>query len=220
MNNSIVYLTRHGLREDWFNKAWKLTAPRPADSPLSASGFEIAKELGIECKRLNDIKHIISSPMERCVQTSTEIANQLDLPIKIDYGVIEWVGPSPNPDDSLTPLSNEELQKTYNRVDLNYESTTRDIPERETVEQLHSRCKVAVKALIDRFKGEPFIIVSHAATLIALGRGVVGDENYPFRTGVCSLTKINNVNGKWCVEYTGRTDYMKDGEQSHWTFKV
>ncbi|EGC31813.1 hypothetical protein DICPUDRAFT_89485 [Dictyostelium purpureum] len=210
-----IYITRHGLREDWINKAWKLTAARPSDSPLSAAGLQVAKELGLFCKKL-DIKHVISSPMERCLQTSTQIADQLDIPIKVDYGVIEWVGPNPRQVDILNPLSNEELKKTYPRVDLSYQPTTKDIPKKETMEELHNRSRIAVEKLMEKFKNEPFIIVSHAATMIALGRGILKDDQYPIRTGVCTLSKFNfdKDQNKWNCEYT------ENGEQEHWTFRT
>ncbi|KAN0031092.1 hypothetical protein ACTA71_004064 [Dictyostelium dimigraforme] len=216
-----VYLTRHGLREDWINKLWRSTALRPSDPPLSARGFHIAKELGIFSKTLG-LKHIISSPMERCIQTSTAIADELDLPIKIDYGVIEWVGTDPGPDDILTPLSNEELKLKYPRVDLDYKGTTYNIPTRESIEELHDRTKIAVDQIIEKYRDDgPIIIVSHAATMIALGRGILNDNKAPLRSGVCSLSKfnLNTTNNKWELEYTGKADYMEDGEQSHWTFK-
>ncbi|GAM17209.1 hypothetical protein SAMD00019534_003840 [Acytostelium subglobosum LB1] len=216
-----IYLTRHGLREDWTNREWKKTAPRPSDAPLSADGFLVAAELGEACKnKYSDIQHIIASPMERCIQTATEIAKQLNLPIKVDYGVIEYLGHYP--EEELQPLTNAELSKTY-PIDMTYQPTTTSFPGAESEQDLMNRTKIAMTRLQEKFKGETFIIVTHAATLIALGRAVIDDNNYPFRSGVCSLTKfveskLSTEDNKWTVEFTGEVSHLKNGEQFHWTF--
>ncbi|KYR00997.1 hypothetical protein DLAC_02073 [Tieghemostelium lacteum] len=219
---STIYLTRHGLREDWVNKLWKNTAERVSDTPLSKEGFVLANELGSSLVG-SGITQIISSPMERCVQTSTAIAEKLNIPIKIDYGVAEYIGPNPKEEDELKPLTVEQLHKLYKYVDLEYKSSTDILPGKETLQDLHVRCKKCIDILKERFAGQTIIIVTHAATLIALGRAVVDDIEYQFRTGVCSLTKASQDpenNNKWFIEYSGKVDHLSGGEQYHWQMPV
>ncbi|EFA84778.1 hypothetical protein PPL_01770 [Heterostelium album PN500] len=217
-----IYVTRHGLREDWVNREWRKTAARPSDPPLSADGFVVASELGEACKsKYNDIQHIICSPMERCVQTANEIAKRLNLKIKIDNGVIEYLGH--NPDEQLQPLSIEELAKLY-PIDTTYQPSTTYVPGAETEQDVLNRTKKAFVYFSEKFENQTYIIVTHAATLIAICRSIINDTTYPFRSGVCSLTKFVesktaiNPDDKWTVEFTGEVSYLKKGEQFHWTF--
>ncbi|EGG16573.1 hypothetical protein DFA_09120 [Cavenderia fasciculata] len=218
-DNSVIYVTRHGLREDWANKEWRMTATRKSDPPLSSDGFNVAIDLGEEClKHRQDIKHILCSPMERCVQTATEIAKRLNLTIKLEYGCIEWLGPAP--EDHLEPLSVDELSRLY-PIDLSYKPSTTFIPHAESIQDLSIRTKKFVEYVKETYKGESVIIVTHAATLISICRNVINDKSYPFRSGVCSLTKFvhdSTTESQWKVDFAGLATYLRGGEQYHWTF--
>eukprot|EP01133_Synstelium_polycarpum_P010248 gene10248-11950_t len=211
-----IYITRHGLREDWINREWKKTAPRPSDPPLSAEGFIVAEELG-KCidEKHREIKHIFCSPMERCVQTATEIAKRLGIPIKIEYGAIEWLGHYP--DEKLLPLPIEELAKSYN-IDTTYVPSTTLVPNGESEDVLRQRAKACMDYLKEKYAGESYIVVTHAATLIALACAAI-DGDYPFRSGVCSLTRLVKAStGDWTVDFSGDVSHLSKGEQYHWTF--
>mmetsp|Transcript_19582 Transcript_19582/g.47832 ORF Transcript_19582/g.47832 Transcript_19582/m.47832 type:complete len:571 (+) Transcript_19582:157-1869(+) len=86
--SGIVFLTRHGEREDHVNPKWYLNAPNVFDPPLSNKGFKQASELGIRLKNEN-ITHIIASPFTRTIQTAVEVAKHLGLKIHIDMGLAE-----------------------------------------------------------------------------------------------------------------------------------
>jgi len=86
--SGLVFLTRHGEREDHVNPKWYLNAPNIFDPPLSVKGFRQASELGIRLKK-EKITHIVSSPFTRTIQTAIEVAKHLNLKIHIDIGLGE-----------------------------------------------------------------------------------------------------------------------------------
>ena len=90
--NQTIWIARHGNRLDFVNPEWFNTAERPYDPPLSPDGIVQAQELG---QRLvgERIRHIFASPFLRTVQTADRVAQILDLPIKIESGLGEWLNP-------------------------------------------------------------------------------------------------------------------------------
>jgi hypothetical protein len=129
MNNkpeaeAVVYLTRHGARidsddSDWLNKC---NHNRSNDPHLSQGGNIGAQELAQRLKGLlgeshceNQIKHIISSPYIRCVETANTIAQVLNVPIKIEPGIAE-VNSSRQPQF----LDTDQLQQQFPLIDSTY----------------------------------------------------------------------------------------------------
>ncbi|KAI1706000.1 histidine phosphatase superfamily (branch 1) domain-containing protein [Ditylenchus destructor] len=75
-----VWVVRHGERIDNVDLNWAKTAPRGAwdDPPITARGLKQAHETGIALARDHDqIHHIFSSPMFRCLQTVNVIVDEL-----------------------------------------------------------------------------------------------------------------------------------------------
>ena len=115
-----VWIARHGNRLDFVNPEWFDTAVRRYDPPLSEDGFVQAAELGQRLKTAN-ISQIFASPFLRTIQTANEIAQILNLPIKLEAGLGEWH----NPDwMSQTPETHpqEFLAERYPRIDWSYQS--------------------------------------------------------------------------------------------------
>ncbi len=107
-------------------------------------------------------------------------------------------------------------------------------PELRTQTQLHQWCQATITQLTNRFNFEDIIIVSHAAPIIALTRGLTSPKVL-IRTGVCSVTKLvcdskaeqqanKDIAEKvkkdceWVVELNGFCGHLSNGEQYHWTF--
>lgn len=72
------------------------------------------------------------------------------------------------------------------------------------------------------------MLVSHAATVIALGRAIVGDRMMAIRAGTCSLSKYDRIentgkedekekenggSGRWNCTLNGWTGHLAKGEQ-------
>jgi len=101
---------------------------------------------------------------------------------------------------------------------------------------LHDRLSGFLSVLIPevqrRFAGvhKRILLVSHAATVAALARELVGDRNLSFRVACCSLTVLDRndavvgesaqrtVIGNWKARLLGDGGHLKDGPQRAWGF--
>eukprot|EP01112_Ceratiomyxa_fruticulosa_P019401 TRINITY_DN6343_c0_g1_i3.p1 TRINITY_DN6343_c0_g1~~TRINITY_DN6343_c0_g1_i3.p1 ORF type:complete len:308 (-),score=55.25 TRINITY_DN6343_c0_g1_i3:56-859(-) len=200
-NNTVFYITRHGIREDFENKAWKFTAKRPNDPALSENGKAQAEELGQAFKDIK-IDALLSSPMLRTIQTSFPISKATGQPIKLEYTLMEYLGPNHDPPIPLTPDELKTEQPILSEaVDFDYVSTIPP-PSSENRDLLLKRCLEGMKAIQKRFLGQTVVLVTHAAPMVAIIWGILGNTDLDVRTGTCSITKVvlknddqNNLSG-------------------------
>ncbi|EPS41234.1 hypothetical protein H072_4827 [Dactylellina haptotyla CBS 200.50] len=223
-----IFVARHGFRSNWvvsnsgeYNATIKSPTGIPSDPPLTSYGVDQAKQLGAYLATL-DIKpqQIYSSPYYRCLQTSEPIAKELGLGIQgVDGGIAEWFGTAPF--DHPQPATPELLQTFFPFLNTDYTPIITPATRGETMAQVHDRAAYALTRLIEYVdKTHPevkaIILVSHAATIIAVGRALVGDENMDVGAGTCSLSvyKRNDTSStpEWIdvdgkeVESTGTID--------------
>ncbi|MDF2963793.1 MAG: Phosphoglycerate mutase [Paenibacillus sp.] len=88
-----IWLLRHGMRLNFEDENWIVSAKRPYDSPLSQNGILQANETArfLINKKIN---HIFSSPFQRTLQTSNTIAEILQVPVHAEEGLSEWLNPA------------------------------------------------------------------------------------------------------------------------------
>jgi len=71
-------------------------------------------------------------------------------------------------------------------------------------------------------KHQRLLLLSHAATVIALARTLLGDRALPLRVGCCSLSEFvhvpGNAKGTWKAERLADGAHLKDGTQREWGF--
>lgn len=93
-----VWVARHGQRIDFVDTDWEATAERPYDPYLTPRGFQQATKTGEYLRESKSgVKRIISSPFLRCLQTSENIAKEIEkggdeVTIHVDYSLCEWYG--------------------------------------------------------------------------------------------------------------------------------
>lgn len=70
------------------------------------------------------------------------------------------------------------------------------------------------------------MLVSHAATTIALARALLGDRNFALRVGCCSFSEFVRkeaenwkVIGGWEAKRLADGKHLKDGAQRDWGFE-
>lgn len=203
-----VWIARHGNRLDFVNPEWFNTAERRYDPPLSEDGVIQAQELAARLKSEN-IAHIFASPFLRTVQTASEVAKVLDLPIKLEAGVCEWLNSSWM-DASPETHPQELLAQEYPMIDWEYKSlVTPQYPETET--KLYRRTADTVSKLVQNFS-ENILIVGHGASVLGLAKGLVGG-NIIFKVSICSLTKVVNRGNDWNIELIADTSHLSQQQQ-------
>ncbi|GAA5876918.1 hypothetical protein JCM3774_000539 [Rhodotorula dairenensis] len=185
-----VYVCRHGFRLSWETQLWTPPTGIPRDPPLSKHGVDQAHELARFLKDDLGITSpeqakqeriaILSSPLYRCVQTATPVAEALDLPILIEPGLAEWYLPVRR---GLHPALAEPslLRRHFSRVEPDraaWEPLLTPARVGESMRAIHLRCAKLAPLLADRLAAKGFtraIVFTHAATAIALCRALAGD---------------------------------------------
>lgn len=209
MSSQIVWIARHGNRLDFVNPEWFNTADRPYDPPLSDDGAIQAQELGHRLKSEN-IAHIFSSPFLRTVQTANWVAQALDLPIKLEAGLSEWLNPKWMNEKPET-LSLEILTKNYPRIDSGY--TSRIVPKYpESNETVMRRTAQTAKQLVEEFS-EDLLLVGHGASVLGTTVGLVGGDPI-INASLCCLVKLVRRSGQWKLELDGDTSHLSQSEKT------
>ncbi|HEY9605818.1 MAG TPA: histidine phosphatase family protein [Allocoleopsis sp.] len=204
----IVWIARHGNRLDFVNPEWFNTAERPYDPPLSEDGVVQARQLG---QRLlgESIAHIFASPFLRTVQTASMVADALNLPIKLESGLSEWLNPAwmKNEPERL-PL--EVLQERFPRIDPSY--TSRAIARYpETSDQVLDRTSETVRHLVAEFS-QDILLVGHGASVVGTTQGLVGGTP-EVNAALCCLVKVVRQGQDWVMELNGDTSHLTQTEQ-------
>eukprot|EP01105_Mastigella_eilhardi_P026038 TRINITY_DN7314_c0_g1_i2.p1 TRINITY_DN7314_c0_g1~~TRINITY_DN7314_c0_g1_i2.p1 ORF type:complete len:260 (+),score=71.84 TRINITY_DN7314_c0_g1_i2:43-780(+) len=226
-----IVLVRHGSRRDWVNRrVWQEQADQHAvpwdasDSPLSEPGLQQAKELAAFVARQygGRIKHVFSSPMYRCLQTATAVAQALGLQVKVEHGLQEWPPGKPQPVESLLHLL------PPGTIDLSYRTLLEVEPgSDETVDEMHERGKRFAARLLQYLDSLPqeekggVLLASHAAGVISVTRALLGDRHARVNCGVCSLTQLHSelAPRQWKLVEDGRTDFLESGNCFDWSFE-
>jgi len=205
----IVWIARHGNRLDFVNPEWFNTAERPYDPPLSEDGVVQAWQLG---QRLvgESIAHIFASPFLRTVQTATMVADALDLPIKLESGLSEWLNPAwMKTEPERLPL--EVLQERFPRIDPSY--TSRAIARYpETNDQVLDRTSQTVRLLVEQFS-EDILLVGHGASVVGTTQGLVGGTP-EVNAALCCLVKLVRQGQEWVMELNGDTSHLSQTEEA------
>jgi broad specificity phosphatase PhoE len=193
--SQVVWIARHANRLDFVYPEWFDTAERRYDPPLSPDGVIQAQQLAQRLKR-EKIAHIFSSPFLRTIQTAQEIATVLDLPIKIERGLGEWLNPNWMT-EMPTTHPKELLIQEYPCIDWDY--TSRVIPQYpETEEQMLLRSSETARKLTEDFMGS-LLFVCHGPLVLGTTIGLVGG-NPAINTSLCCLIKLVLQGNKWQIE--------------------
>jgi len=116
----VIWIMRHGMRQDNIDPNWAKTAKNPDDPPLAQEGRLQAIETG-KFLSTQEVQLIYSSPFLRCIQTAGLIANIIKVPVRVEYGLSEalftkWFSKMPD----LSSIT--ELKKELEWVDETYKS--------------------------------------------------------------------------------------------------
>eukprot|EP00754_Rhynchopus_humris_P038911 Rhum_TRINITY_DN21539_c0_g1::Rhum_TRINITY_DN21539_c0_g1_i1::g.174177::m.174177 len=95
----VAHLVRHGAREDHGNAGWRRSEQGrtyPDDPPLSVGGLLQARETATFFKEMRAKSGlrphvVVSSPFHRTLQTATEIAEKLGVPLVVEPGLSEFL---------------------------------------------------------------------------------------------------------------------------------
>ncbi|EDO16235.1 hypothetical protein Kpol_505p12 [Vanderwaltozyma polyspora DSM 70294] len=248
-----IYIARHGYRSNWLPKGPYPPPPTGVDSdvPLAEHGINQAKELAHYILSIdNQPEMIFSSPFYRCIQTTDPIASYLEQPIYLDRGIGEWYKPDRPVIPEPAPF--EVLDSLFpNKISPDWKDTIVPSNKGEDEDQIFVRCKKFWPMFIQNIETEfpnieTILIVTHAATKIALGmsllrlqscRESIDEDGTIIRSGSCSLDKYELLQAKnnedededpesipfdqrvWSMTMNGNTEFLTNGEEMNWNFQ-
>jgi len=208
--SQIIWIARHANRLDFVNPDWFLTAERRYDSPLSEDGIVQAKQLANRLKGEN-IAHIFASPFLRTVQTANAVAEVLDLPIKLETGLSEWLNSTWMTEEPQR-LSTPALAELFPRIDPRYIPRIA-VKYPETYEQMLERSGQTAKCLATEFHLKDILLVGHGASVVGATMGLVGEiARTEVKASLCSLVKIVRYDPEWLLELKGDTSHLSQVE--------
>ncbi|KAI0724507.1 histidine phosphatase superfamily [Cerioporus squamosus] len=234
MTIEYIYIARHGFRKNWVTDDWKSVTGLPRDPTLADFGVLQAKELAQYFLSLPEDQRptaIFSSPYYRCLETAKPSAEALKLPLHVEHGLSEWYSPAaPGTGLHPRPASASALRAHFAEIDDSWQSIYYPSRKGEDIPGLHDRSRELMQALVpaveERFGGKHkrILLVTHAATAIALTRELVGDRSLPLRVGCCTLTDLQRAQGtrdavgNWHPKKLADGGHLKDGVTREWGF--
>ncbi len=167
----VLWLVRHGEREDHVDLDWVRTAARPHDPGLSPAGIEQARAAG---RRLasEGIRRIFTSPYLRCAQTARYIGESVTAPVHVEPGIGELNHPDWS-EGIPVMLPMHALAALTCSFDLTHEAL-HDPVYPETLEDAFARAERTARAIVESYPG-PVLLVGHAVSIIGVVRGLTGD---------------------------------------------
>lgn len=249
MTLKTVYIVRHGYRSNWLPLEQQVAPPTGIDSdpPLAPHGVDQANELavfltrGLEERKLPVPQMIFSSPFYRCIETIHPTAKRLGLQIHPERGLGEWF--KPNRQIVPVPADHAMLHRFFDTVPSDMDwlwDTVVPSVKGETEESVFQRCKNFWTHFIPKFEAkhpnvECIVLVTHAATKIALGMALAGYQSTrEFLTekdgGDGKTTRIGgstcSVDGyrrdmstdTWSLFMNAETSFLSLGPEMDWHF--
>lgn len=202
-----IFLIRHGMREDFEDPTWVKRAARPYDTPLSASGFRQAEDVG-RALQGQGIQALYASPFLRALQTADAIAAALNLPIRVEPSFAEWLNPAWW---SMPPqLPNAaEAHRQFPRVDLSYRPIGQAIyPEADETKEVFQRVGRAWDVILKQNPPENVAVVAHGSPLgQTCGHLIPGVPGVQMQ--VASITRIDREGTTFRLVHSG-IDHLRD----------
>ncbi len=191
-----IWMVRHAERQDTVDPNWGETAPYIDDPELSANGIIQAEECAQALKDEN-ISHIFSSPFLRTIQTASEIAYVLNLQIKAEEGLSEWLRNDwYNSVPTVMPI--EDKMALY-PIDPSYTSLGSAVYP-ETDNEFKARVTETLNAILEQYSGE-ILLAGHGGSLSVAAEALVGSNMV--NTELCCIIKIVRDGDRWVVERDG-----------------
>ncbi|KAF9015204.1 histidine phosphatase superfamily [Cyathus striatus] len=223
-----IYIARHGFRLNWVSTTWKSETGLPRDPPLAAFGEAQAQELAQHFLSLPEEERptaIFSSPYYRCLQTAFPTAKILQLPLYVEHGISEWYSPVvPGTGLHPRPGSAASLKAYFDVIDPSWSSVWYPSRKGEDVSEIHQRTDGFVETFIPEVerkfhqKHSRILLVSHAATVIALVRSLAGNRELPLKVGCCTLSELTRKPSS-TTQMLADGSHMAQGSSREWGFE-
>jgi broad specificity phosphatase PhoE len=189
-----LWLVRHAHRLDFIQPEWFDTATYRYDPPLSAEGFDRSHSLAQQLRQVS-IDRIYTSPFLRTIQTADPVARLLQLPIRLEWGLCEWLCQEwTDGFPATTPVA--ELMRCYPNIDDAYQSLV--IPSYpETTQELDARIAIIAGRLIQGNSGN-ILAIAHKGSVLGIAAALTGEDFWRTYDLACGgIIKLVLTEGQW-----------------------
>lgn len=149
-----IYVVRHGQTEYNVKNVYQ----GQTDIPLNKVGIQQAKDTAKQFSGTK-IDAILVSPLKRAKQTAHYISKITNIPITIEYGLIE--------------RSFGDMEGQYNREDCNIQMLldyhkNYNIYNVEPIQELFKRVYCCMDSIVEKFKDKNIVLVTHGGVAQAI----------------------------------------------------
>ena len=172
---SVIYLIRHGDRDDFANKDWKEKIESckglTIDPPLSPLGHEQARETAKKMFSDVNVDAILVSPYVRTIQTAVPFSELKNIPISIESGLSEgWHCPGLLPSKTDRYRYFPHIDYTYNPLHNvvatdGHRHPKYDVPQEKFPDDYFKRFIEFANKLETFAKNKTVLCFSHAASV-------------------------------------------------------
>jgi broad specificity phosphatase PhoE len=189
-----LWLVRHAHRLDFVQPEWFETAIYPYDPPLSDQGGDRAIDLALQFSQV-PIDRIFTSPFLRTIQTAAPLAKLLRLPIRLEWGLCEWLCQDWTLGfPATTPIA--DLIKSYPNIDADYQSLVMPCYP-ETTKELDARLHIIAHELV-RDNSLTTLAIAHKGSVLGIVAALTGENHWQTYDLPCGgIIKLVCADGRW-----------------------
>jgi probable phosphoglycerate mutase len=204
MTKTTLTVVRHGETE--WNIAMRLQGMQ--NSNLTERGLEQARQTA-SALRARKFDVLISSDLERALQTAALINIYHKLPIEKSYSIRE------RNFGVMEGMTREEIQEKFPETFQGYmlRKDTYQIPEGESLVQFYQRITEGLEQIVTQNKGKSVLLITHGGVLDCMMRMIF---DYPlssprrFSIYNASINVFSVRNNEWQLDTWGNIDHQED----------
>jgi broad specificity phosphatase PhoE len=203
----VVWVVRHGERQDSVDPNWESTAERIHDPGLTELGRWAAWRVG---RRFADLgagfDAVYASPFLRTVETADEICRELGTEQRLEPGLgehrnAEWFDAEPE------TLPQEELADRFATVRLDHDPyVVPTFP--ESHDEAMARAGETARHIAADTDGT-VLLVGHGLTVGGVVQGFVGSTD-GVDAPLCGLTRLERDGDRWRLDVSGETSHLDE----------
>ena len=201
----VVWVARHGERQDSVDPNWEATAERVHDPWLTELGRWAAWRVGRRFAENEDgFDAVYASPFLRTVETADEICRETGHEQWLEPGLgehrnAEWFDADPE------TLPHDTLADRFGTVRLGHEPYV--IPTfPESHDEAMARAGETARRIADDTAGT-VLLVGHGLTVGGVVQGLVGSTD-GVDAPLCGLTRVERDGDRWRLDFSGDTSHL------------
>jgi broad specificity phosphatase PhoE len=189
-----LWLVRHAHRLDFIEPDWFETAIYPYDPPLSIQGCDRATDLVKDFSGVQ-IDRVFTSPFLRTIQTADPLARLRQLPIRLEWGLCEWLCQDWTVGfPETTPIA--DVMKCYPNVDVSYRSLVMPCYP-ETAEELDARLHIIADKLLED-NCQNTLAIAHKGSVLGIVAALTGETAWKSYDLPCGgIIKLVGIDDRW-----------------------